>query len=77
MNYHSIGPRTYKRSVIEGLIHRIYRASSKWEAFHESMQKAKCISENNQYPPEFYDDMIVRTLEKIVSGDAYIITLTR
>ena len=67
MNFHSIAPRKYKRSVIEGLVHRIYRACSKWEAFHESMQRAKCILENNQYPPEFYDDVIARTLEKIVS----------
>ena len=31
------------------------------------MQRAKCILENNQYLPEFCDDKVSRTLERIVS----------
>ena len=68
MNFHAIAPRKYKRAVVQGLVYRIYRSCSKWQAFHDSIQRAKVILENNQYPPEFYDNIISMTLEKIVTG---------
>ena len=68
MNFHAIAPRKYKRAVVQGLVYQIYRSCSKWQAFHDSIQRAKVILENNQYPPEFYDNIISMTLEKIVAG---------
>ena len=67
MNYHALAPRRYKQSVVAGFVHRIHRACSTWENFHNSLQKAKCILERNQYPPEFYEPVIQRALDKIMS----------
>lgn len=66
MNYHSLAPKKYKRSVVSGLVHRIYRSCSTWENIHTSLAKAKFILEKNQYPPQFYEPIIERTLEKIL-----------
>ena len=45
---------------MSGIIQHIHRA---WEAFHESVEKAKTILKNNQYPSTF------ETLTKIVQED--------
>ena len=42
------------------------RACSTWKAVHESLQKAKKILENNQYPPSFYDPIIKKVLVSIM-----------
>ena len=68
MNYHALAPRKYKRSVVSGFVHRIYRACSTWDLFHISLERAKQILEKNQYPPQFYEAIIEQTLEKIVNS---------
>ena len=40
LNYHALAPKRYKRSVVSGFVHRIYRACSTWEHFHKSIEKA-------------------------------------
>ena len=67
LNYHALAPKRYKRSVVSGFVHRIYRACSSWQYFHESLEKAKRILESNQYPPTFYHPIIQETLENIVN----------
>ena len=54
--------------LIQGLVYRIYRASSHWCYVHEGLTKAKEILERNQYPPQFYDSIFKETLEKIIVG---------
>ena len=66
INYHAIAPRRYKRSVVTGLVHRIFRACTDWELFDESLARAKQTLEHNQYPPEFYNPIISSTTEKLV-----------
>ena len=41
MNYHELAPNCYKRSVVEGFVHRVYRAYSSWENFHDSVEKVQ------------------------------------
>ena len=65
LNFHAIAPACYKRSVIAGFVHRIYRSCSTWENFHQSLVLAKDILEKNQYPPEFYDPVISSTIDKL------------
>ena len=65
MNFHSLAPKRYKRSVVSGFVHRIYRACSSWQNIHESIEKAKRVLEQNQYPPEFYGPIINQTLTNI------------
>jgi len=67
MNFHAVAPRRYKRAVVQGFIHRIPRACSTWEAFHDSISRAKQVLERNQYPPEFYDPIIHQTIGKILT----------
>ena len=63
MNYHSLAPEIYKRSVVCGTVHRIIRACSTWKIIHESLEKAKRILQNNQYPPSFYDPIIAKCVK--------------
>lgn len=65
MNYHASAPVKYKRSVVSGMVHRIIRACSSWKFIHESLQKAKIILNNNQYPPAFYEPIIKKVLHSM------------
>ena len=67
MNYHALAPRRYKRGVVSGFVHRIYRACSTWQHFHQSLSKAKQVLEKNQYPSTFYEPIIRDTIEKIMT----------
>ena len=65
MNYYALAPMNYKKSVIIGMIHRIFRACSTYKHFHESLQKARDILLKNQYPESVIDRLIKDTLNKI------------
>ena len=67
MNSHALVPKCYERSVVECFVHRVYRACSSWENFHDSVKKVKMILQRNQYPQHFYDPIISKTTEKLVS----------
>ena len=69
MNYHALAPKRYKRSVVSGFVHRIYRACSSWQNFHLSIEKAKRVLEKNQYPPTFYEPIIRQALYNILNSD--------
>ena len=43
INFHSISPLKYKRSVFTGFVHSI-----SWKYSHESLTKATVILDNNQ-----------------------------
>ena len=68
MNYHALAQKRYKRSFVSGFVHRIYRACSTWKNFHDSLLNAKRLLERNQYPPDFYEPIIIDTLEKIINA---------
>ena len=70
MNYHSLAPRRYKHSVVAGFVHRIYRACSSWQYFHESLEKAKRILLMNQYPSFFSEPIIHKTLDNILNPES-------
>ena len=55
--------------MVAGFVHRIHRACSTWNNFHESLLKAKCILERNQYPPDFYEPIIQKALDKILNAE--------
>ena len=66
MNYHSLAPKRYKRSVVAGFVYRIHHACSSWKNFDDSIRRAKQILQKNQYPPDFYEPIIEKALNKIV-----------
>jgi len=39
MNFHALAPIKYKRSVVSGMVHRIFQACSTWKNFHHSFGK--------------------------------------
>jgi len=45
LNFHSLAPLKYKRSVGIGFVHRIYRTCSSWQlhVFHNAIEEAKTI----------------------------------
>ena len=45
----------------------IFRACSLWKLFHDSLEKAKRILEQNQYPPSFYEPIINEALNKLLT----------
>ena len=45
MNYHSLAPKRYKRSVASGFFHWIYISCSNWKLFHDSFKVVKSILE--------------------------------
>ena len=67
LNYHALAPTKYKKSVVTSFIHRIYRACSTWQRFHNGISSAKEILNQNQYPPSFVDPIIHNTISKLVS----------
>ena len=70
MNYHALAPKRYKRSVVSGCVHRIYRSCSSWKNFHNSIEKAKDMLLKNQYPPSFFEPIINQTLNKIIQPNS-------
>ena len=64
MNFYALAPTNYKRSVVSGMVHRIFRSCSSYQTLHESLQKTKDILRKNQYPESFVDPIIKNTLDK-------------
>ena len=69
MNFHAVAPKRYKRSVVSGFVHRIHRSCSNWGNFHTSLEKAKKVLENNQYPPAFYNPIIEETITRLINPE--------
>ena len=69
MNYHSLAPRNYKKSVVSGIVYRVFNACSNWSNFDAGLKKAKKILENNQYPPSFYNAIIEKALNNIIKKE--------
>ena len=67
MNFDALALKRSKRSVAEGFVHRVHRASFSWENFHDSTEKVKMTLQRNPYPPTFYDPIISNTMKKLLS----------
>ena len=63
MNCHSFAPLKYKRSVVSGFVHRIYRSYSTWQNIYDSLSNAKIIK-NNNYRSSLCELFIRKALEK-------------
>ena len=62
MNFHALAPLKYKKPVVIGMIHRIFRACSTYKTFHEGLERAKMILNRNQYPEQLVDSIVRDTL---------------
>ena len=68
LNFHSLSPDLYKRSLVSGMVHRIFMTTSSWSLFNESLSKAHDILKENQYPKYFITRITNFTLTKIVTA---------
>ena len=68
LSFRAMAPTIYKKNIIEGTVHRIFNATSTWQAFRVGLEKAMVDWENNQYPPQFYNPIVRRTIDKLVSA---------
>ena len=65
LNYRSCAPLQHKKSIIQGTIHRLFRATSKWEAFHEALTKNEEICVRNQYPRHWLGNIVKDTINQL------------
>ena len=65
LNYRSCVPLQHKKSKIQGTIHRLFRATSNWEAFHEVLTKNEEIWERNQYPRHWVGNIVKDTINQL------------
>ena len=69
MNFHSLAPFKYKKSVIIGFVHRIFRSCSNWAMIHEGLEEAKTILTKNQYPMHLSESEFHDTLNFFIKGE--------
>ena len=70
LNFNSMAPNKYKRSIVANIVHRIFNSTSTWKLFHDGLQAAKQILSLNQYPENWYEPIIHKTLEKILTKES-------
>ena len=51
------------------LVHRIFNSTSTYEHLHTGLMEAKQMLDYNQYPSNWYEKIIHKTLEKIIIGE--------
>ena len=56
----------YKRNVIEGTLHRVFRSISTWENFDQALEKNRKQWSENQYPKNWLDMVVFETLNMII-----------
>ena len=71
LNFHALAPNKYKKSVVSSFLHRIYRASSNWENFHNGVSEALQILKNNQYPDNFVFPIVNVVMTKLACPHEY------
>ena len=67
LNFRSCAPLQYKRSVIQGTVHRVFRSTSTWEEYHKAMKINREQWLDNQYPESWSSRVASHALEKIIS----------
>ena len=68
LNYRSCAPTQYKRSVIQGTVHRVFRCTSSWEQFDKAMETNRAQWLTNQYPENWSAKVASDALCKIIEG---------
>ena len=66
MNFRSCAPLQQKKIVIQGTVHRVFKATSIWLAFHQALEMNKTCWTKNQYPEEWSSKIVNQTSEKVI-----------
>ena len=62
LNYKSLCPLNYKKSVIKTFIHRAYAICSTWAVFYIDLQRIRQLLVNNHFPIKAVDEEIAKFL---------------
>ena len=68
LNYRSCAPTQYKRSVIQGTVHRVVGSTPSWEQFDKAMETIRAQWVTNQYPENWSAKVASDALCKIIEG---------
>ena len=68
LNFRGCAPLQYKRNVIEGTVHRVFRSTSTWEYFDQALERNRKQWIENLYPENWSDRVLFETLNKIIEG---------
>ena len=65
LNFHALTPKRFKRSVVQGFVFRTWRACSSEKSLHESLTKAKEISNETNSPMVFITSLSLQQLKRL------------
>ena len=66
-NFRVTASKRYKRSVFQGFVFRIYRASSSWEKLYQGLIKINDILKRSQHPLNFHAFSFLLRLKKLLN----------
>ena len=58
----------YKRNVIEGTVHNVFRSTSTWEDFDQALEKNRKQWIENLFSKKWSDRVVFETFNKIIEG---------
>ena len=64
--FRSCAPLQYKRSVIKGTVHRVFRSTSTWEEYDKAMKINREQWLDNQYPESWLSRVASHALENFI-----------
>ena len=66
-NFQSCALLQHKKNMIEGTIHRLVLCTSIWTNFDEALKLNEKIWLKNQYPESWSSNVVIQTLQKILT----------
>ena len=71
LNFCICAPLQFKKNIIDGKVHKIFRSTSTWELYHEAMMINRLQWEENQHPEEWSSKVESETLRKDLGQKLY------
>ena len=68
LNFRGCAPLQYKRNVIEGTVHNVFRSTSTWEDFDQALEKNRKQWIENLFSKKWSDRVVFETFNKIIEG---------
>ena len=69
LSFRSYAPLQHNRNVIQGTVHRIFKATNDWQSFDVALKKNQEIWTENQYPRDWSSSIVNKTLDKIFTKE--------
>ena len=76
-NFHSFVPLGYKRSLVCGLLHRIFHLCSSYENFHAQLEVVRKLFNLNGFPTYMFDTLVLHFLKKLFEPKPPLFTVPK